>query len=228
MPDLEGEAHVVVTSLARYARAERISDAAVHVAGLVCALVATSVLITLAAVWFGDRDTVLATTIYSASLITMLTCSAIYHLVPAPAWKDRLRRLDQSAIYMKIAGTYTPFSVLATGSTGAFLAGVWSAAIAGAAAIVFGPKWLRRPSLVLYLGIGWAGAVAGGPLFDDLSWAGFVLILTAGCLYTIGICFFLWERLPFHTTIWHVFVLTASALVYSAVFVEFWGHAPSV
>jgi hemolysin III len=211
--------------LAGYTRAERISDAAVHLAGIFCALVATPVLITLAAVWFGDRNTVLATTVYCASLVAMLICSAVYHLVPAPAWKDRLRRLDQSAIYMKIAGTYTPFSVLATGSTGAFLAGVWSAAIAGAAAIVFGPTWLRRPSLVIYLGIGWAGVIAGGPLFADVSPAGFALVLSGGCLYTLGVCFLLWERLPFHTTIWHALVLAASALVYSAVIVEYWGHA---
>jgi hemolysin III len=67
--------------------------------------------------------------------------------------------------------------------------------------------------------------VAGGPLFADLSPAGFRLIVAGGCLYTIGVGFFLWERLPFHTTIWHSFVLTASALVYFAVILEFWGRA---
>jgi hemolysin III len=209
----------------RFARAERISDAAIHVIGILLALIATPVLITLTAVWFGDLSTIMATSVYGVSLVGMLSCSASYHLVPAPAWKDRLRRLDQSAIYMKIAGTYTPFSVLATGSTGMFLAGIWSAALAGAAAIAFGPKWLRRPSLVLYLGIGWAGLAAGGPLFADLSPAGFRLILAGGCLYTVGVCFFLWERLPFHTTIWHSFVLTASALVYLALILEFSGRA---
>lgn len=222
------ETTVQMQAKAILSKAERISDAAVHLTGIVLALVATPVLVTLAAVWYGDANTVIAILVYGMSLVTMLTCSAIYHLVPAPAWKDRLRRLDQSAIYMKIAGSYTPFSVLASGSTGAFLAGVWSAALAGAAMILFGPHWLRRPSLLLYLVIGWAGIIAGQPLFADMSEAGFALILAGGCLYTLGVCFFLWERLPFHTTIWHAFVLAATALVYSAIFVEFWGRAPSV
>ncbi len=200
----------------------------VHITGVVLALMAAPVLITLAVIRLGDPTYVTAAVIYGVSLVLMLTCSAFYHLLPAPAWKDWLRRLDQSAIYFKIAGTYTPFSILATGTTGAFLAGIWSAALAGAAAIIFGPNWLRRPSLVLYLGIGWAGLIAGGSLFADMSPVGFGLILAGGCIYTFGVCFFLWESLPFNTTIWHVMVLAASALVYSAVIVEYWGRAPTL
>ena len=81
--------------------------------------------------------------------------------------------------------------------------------------------------LALYLGIGWAGAVIGGPMVEGLSPAGLRLILAAGCIYTLGVVFFLWERLPFHNTIWHVFVLAASFLLYAAVLVELWGRAPS-
>ncbi|MEM8571181.1 MAG: hemolysin III family protein [Pseudomonadota bacterium] len=209
----------------KFERAERISDAAIHVMGVVFALMAAPVAITLAAVWLGDLNSIMAATIYGLSLVAMLTCSAIYHLLPVPAWKDRLRRLDQSAIYVKIAGTYTPFVVLAAGSTGAFLAGIWSAALAGAAAIAFGPTWMRWPSLALYLGIGWAGLLAGGSIFAEMTNVGFGLIVAGGCLYTIGVLFFLWRTLPFHTAIWHGFVLVASALFYSAVIVEFRGHA---
>ncbi len=212
----------------RFARAERLSDAAIHVTGVVLALMGAPVLVTLAAIWLGDAGTVAAATVYGVSLVLMLTCSACYHLLPAPAWEDRLRRLDQSAIYMKIAGTYTPFSLLATGSTGAFLAGIWSAAIAGAIAIIFGPQWLRRPSLLLYLLIGWAGILTGGSLFADMSSAGFRLILAGGCIYTLGVCFFLWESLPFRTTIWHAFVLAATVLLYSALVVEYWERAAAL
>ena len=97
------------------------------------------VLITLAAVWFGDATTVIAAVVYGVSLLAMLVCSAVYNMTPRPAWKDLLRRLDQSAIYVKIAGTYTPFAVLTGSHAGFFLAGVWGAAIAGASLILFSP-----------------------------------------------------------------------------------------
>jgi hemolysin III len=207
-----------------YTRAERLSDAAVHVTGVLSALLAAPVLITLSAVWLGDRGFVIATMVYAFSLIGMLTCSAVYHMLPAPQWKNRLRRIDQSVIYLKIAGTYTPFAVLA-GGAGLFLAAIWSAAVAGAAMILFGPEWLRRPSLLLYLAIGWVGVVAGQPLFAGMSQTGFALLLAGGCLYTFGIFFFLWERLPFHNTIWHICVLAATALLYSAILAELWSRS---
>jgi hemolysin III len=106
-----------------------------------------------------------------------------------------------------------------------FLAAIWSAAVAGAAMILFGPEWLRRPSLLLYLAIGWVGVVAGQELFAEMSPTGFALLLTGGCLYTLGVFFFLWERLPFHNTIWHVFVLTATALLYGAIVAELWSRS---
>jgi hemolysin III len=210
-----------------YSRAEQMSDAVVHVAGLVAALVAVPVLITLAAVWFGDASTVIAAIVYGLSLIGMFACSALYNMTPLPHWKDLLRRIDQSAIYLKIAGTYTPFAVLTGSQAGFFLAGVWSAALAGASLILLSPGRLKWSALALYLGLGWAGALIGGPLVEGLSPAGLGLILSAGGIYTLGLVFFLWERLPFHNTIWHVFVLAASFLLYAAVLVELWGRAPS-
>lgn len=208
---------------ADYSRAERLSDAAVHVAGIIAALIAVPVLITLAAIWIGDRTTVIAALIYGASLIAMLACSALYNIVPTR--RDMLRRIDQSAIYIKIAGTYTPFAVLTGTQTGFLLTGLWTAALVGAAMILFGRGRLRYPSLALYLGMGWAGALAGGPLLAELSPAAVSLIFAGGMIYTLGVGFFLWERLPFHNTIWHVFVLTASGVIYCAVVVEFWHRA---
>lgn len=211
-----------------YTRAERLSDGAVHILGVVSALIAAPVLVTLSAVWFHDRNMIIATAVYSVCLVLMLSCSAIYHLAPLPNRKDLLRRFDQSAIYMKIAGSYTPFAALAGSSTGLFLAGVWAAAAAGVAAILFGPAWMRRASILLYLGIGWAGLAASDTLFSEMTTTGFALVLIGGSLYSLGVFFFLWERLPFHNTIWHVFVLTATAVVYCAVLAEFWGRSPTI
>ncbi len=211
-----------------YSRAELLSDAAVHVAGILSALIAVPVLITLSVVWFGDPGTVLAASVYGATLIAMFCCSAVYNMVAQPGWKNMLRRIDQSAIYLKIAGTYTPFAVMTGTSAGLFLTGVWSGALIGVSLIVLSPSRVRWASLALYLGLGWAGLVAGQQMIAALSPAGYGLILTGGILYTLGLVFFLWERLPFHTTIWHVFELAATWIIYAAILVELWGRAPAV
>jgi hemolysin III len=208
-----------------YTRAELISDAAVHFTGLVAAMIAVPVLITLAAVWIGDASTVVAALVYGISLIGMLACSALNNLVRLPAWKDFLRRIDQSAIYVKIAGSYTPFAVLTGTHAGLFLTGVWGAALAGASLRLLSGAKLKWASITLYLLIGWAGALMGGPLLAELSATGLLLLVVAGGMYTAGVLFFVWERLPFHNTIWHVFVLAASFVIYAAVIVELSGRA---
>ncbi len=203
-----------------YSPAELRSDAFVHMAGIAFALVAAPVLVLLAVLWIGDAGTVSAMAVYVVCLLAMLTCSALYNMARWPGWTDTLRRIDQSAIYLKIAGTYTPFAVLTGATAGPFLVGIWSAALSGAALILFGPAGLRRISFLFYVLLGWAGLAVGGPLIDGLSGAGMALIFVGGVLYTAGIAFLLWERLPHHNTIWHVFVLAATALLYAAVVVE--------
>lgn len=208
-----------------YSRAERLSDAAVHVTGILVALMATPVLVTLAAVWLGDTQLVIAATIYGLSLIAMLCCSALYHMSPQAAWKDRLRRLDQSAIYLKIAGTYTPFAVMSGPQAMPFLAGLWAAAAAGVSFKMIAARRLFGLTVALYLAMGWAAVIAGAPILDRLTPEGFRLVMAGGALYTIGVLFLAWESLPFHNTIWHVFVLTASLALYAAMLIEIAGLA---
>ena len=153
-------------------------------------------------------------------MIAMFACSAIYNMVSLPDRKDFLRRIDQSAIYVKIAGSYTPFAVLTGTHAGFFLTGVWGAALAGASLILFAPSRMKWASIALYLAMGWAVVLIGRPLIDGLTPTGLALILAAGVIYTAGLIFFLWERLPFHNTIWHVFVLAASFVLYAALLVE--------
>ena len=209
-----------------YTRAEYLSDAAIHVLGVLAALIAAPVLVTLTAVWMGDAGSVMAVTIYAVTLIAMLSCSALYNMIRAEHWQPVLRRVDQSAIYMKIAGTYTPFVFLTGGQMGLFLAAVWSVAGAGAALIIFGSERVKPFAIVLYLGLGWAGAVLGGDMIAGLSAPAFLLLLIGGLLYSVGVVFLLWRRLPFHNTIWHVFVLAATILLYASLVVELAGHAP--
>jgi hemolysin III len=203
-----------------YSRAERLSDAAVHLTGLAIAILAAPALVTLAAIWIDDRRLVLAAIVYSVSLVAVLACSALYHMTTAPGWKEPLRRLDQSAIYLKIAGTYTPFAVMSGPQAMPFLAGLWAAAAAGVSLKLLSARQLFGLTVGLYLAMGWAATVVGGPVLERLTPEGFRLVLAGGGLYTVGVAFLIWDRLPFHTTIWHVFVLAASLTLYAAVAIE--------
>ncbi len=199
-----------------YSRAERLTVAIIHASGLTLALIGVPVLITVTAILRGDFTALFGTTVYGLALIAMILSSALYNMIPHPDWEGVLKRLDHSAIYVKIAGTYTPFTLL-TGQGLWLLAGLWGAALAGIGLKLVAPDRFRWLTLGLYLGMGWAGLVAGGSLVATLSVPVLALIVTGGALYTAGVAFYLFERLPFHYTIWHLFVLTASFVFYAAV-----------
>jgi hemolysin III len=209
-------------------RAETLGDAIVHAMGLLAALIGVPVLVTLAAVWHGSVTALAAVGIYGAALLAMLGCSFAYHHLPRPSWKPILLRLDHSAIYVKIAGTYTPFALLSGGAGTGLVAGLWGAAVAGCGLHVFAHGRARWPGFALYLVMGWAGLLAGWTLFDTLSPAVMGLIVAGGVIYTLGTAFFLWERLPFNTAIWHGFVLAASALFFVAVTLHMAQTAPGI
>ncbi len=209
-------------------RAETRSDAIVHAAGLLAALVAVPVLLTLAALWHGNVAAFAAAGIYGAALLAMLTCSAAYHHLPRPDWRPFMLRLDHAAIYIKIAGTYTPFALLSGGAGSGLVAGLWATAAAGCGLQLIGGGRTRWPGFALYLGMGWAGLLAGWTLFDTLSPAVMALIVTGGVIYTLGVAFFLWETLPFNIAIWHGFVLAASVLFFVAVALHMAQTAPGI
>ena len=199
-----------------YDRAERLSDAAVHLAGLALAIVAVPVLITMTAMLRGDAMGIAAVSVYGVTLIGMLSASLAYNHVPVPEWNDRLRRLDLSAIYLKIAGTVTPFALLSgTGST--FLIAMWTAAIVATATAFL----RRRRSTVLSVGIGlamgWAVLIGGGEVIATTSWPVFGLMLAGGVLYSLGTPFLMLEKMRFHNAIWHGFVVAASVVYFVAI-----------
>lgn len=199
-------------------RAEYISDAVVHVTGLVLVVACVPVLIVVAALLGGSAAPVAAATIYGACFAAMIGCSALYNMLYGSPRDWLWRRLDHSAIYLKIAGTFTAFALMA-GQGLTMLGFLWCAAIAGVSLKLWAPHRLRWLSITLYLGMGWLGAMAGWSIFAALPPAVLVLVTLAGTLYTVGVGFYLWEALPHNHTVWHVFVLVASLLLYSAVIV---------
>ena len=198
-----------------YSRAEHISDAVIHALGVAFVLCAAPVVVALSVLWRGDRAAVGAVSVYAVCMTAMIVCSALYNTVGQRRWTRVLKRLDHSAIYAKIAGTFTPFLMLAEPRP-VLLAGLWSAALAGIGLKMFNPDRLRPLAVGLCLAMGWAGALAGGLPWDE-PWPILSLMMAGGVLYTVGTAFYLYDRMPFHYTIWHGCVLTATAALYAAV-----------
>lgn len=204
----------------RLARAERLSDAVVHLVGVTLALGAVPVLIGLSILRRGEAQIVMAVTVYGTTLLAMLICSAIYHLSGDHRFSLVLKRMDHSAIFLKIAGTFTPLVALTGGGSGMFLGAVWAVALGGSSLKIVAPNNLRWLGLSLYVGLGWAGVLFGQDILAGLTPGAMQAVAVGGALYTMGLVFFLWEKLPFHTAIWHAFVLTATASLFTAMCLE--------
>lgn len=161
--------------------------------------------------------------IYTSCLVAMLGLSAAYNLWPVSPTKWFLRRFDHSAIYLMIAGTYTPFlALMKTGMASLTLTiGIWSSAIVGMVLKLVLPGRFDRFSIVLCLLLGWSGVVAFESLTSAVPSTGLWLLAAGGILYSAGTLFHVWHRLPFHNAIWHGFVLLAASCHYSAIFITF-------
>jgi hemolysin III len=149
----------------------------------------------------------------------MFTCSAGYNLIVRPKVKAVFRRLDHAAIFIMIAGTYTPFALMKMDAKWGFilLAVVWTMAAIGVAIKLFLPRYLEGVTTGLYLVQGWAVVVAWHPLVSAVPGHVAFLLMLGGVLYTVGVVFHLWERLPFQNAIWHGFVLVAASVHFAAV-----------
>jgi hemolysin III len=201
-----------------YTRSERLADGVVHIVGVIASLVAISVLIVLSAQW-RDPATITSVSVYGAGTLAVFCISAAYHLTPPTRAKAILRRFDHAAIFLKIAGTFTPFAVISIGGGvgSSLLAVVWSIAIIGIALKLAGWRGGEKLSVALYLAQGWLIVLAIGPMRAALETSELVLCMLGGGLYTLGCTFYLAKRMPFSNAIWHVFVLTASACFYAAI-----------
>jgi hemolysin III len=197
---------------------EFLADGVVHALGLALGIVGAIALVSLA-ILYGNPVLVAPLFIYAAGLVAMLGCSAAYNLLRSSRRRDWLRRFDHAAIFAMIAGTYTPFTIL--GLQGGWSSGltvvIWSVAAIGIALKLWQPRRVEAISVALYLGLGWIGLVALHPFLVALDTATLTLLATGGILYSVGVVFHLWRRLPYHNAIWHGFVLAAAGIHYLAV-----------
>jgi hemolysin III len=186
--------------------------------GIVSGLVGVTVLLILAAATVGPWE-LMSVSVYAGCLLAVLVISAAYNLWPVSPVKWILRRFDHSAIYLLIAGTYTPFVTQMKASLGSviLLAGLWLTSIVGIALKLAFPGRFDRLSIILYLLLGWSGVVAYESVFGNLPGSTLWLLLAGGALYTTGVVFHVWESLRFQNAIWHAFVLLAAACHYGAV-----------
>ncbi len=204
-----------------YSRAEMRADAVIHVTGLGAALLAVPLLLGAALVRSadsGEPQMFIAVMVYGLAFVAMIGASALYNLMPDARRAALFQRLDHSAIYLKIAGTYTPFTLI-PGQGLWLMGGLWTAALVGVALKLLAPGRFRVAALLLYLGMGWVGVAILPQMLATLPFATVALIVTGGLIYTFGVAFYLWTRLRYHYAIWHVFVLVASFLFYAAVWV---------
>ncbi|WP_114241300.1 hemolysin III family protein [Dyella sp. C9] len=205
-------------ALPRYAFGDELAACVIHGIGILLSIAGLATLVSYASL-HGDTRAVVASAVFGSTLILCYTASTLYHSIPGAAAKRVLRTFDHIAIFLLIAGTYTPFTLVAlSGAWGWGLFGtIWTLAIMGSALELGLLKRYRKLAVLMYVGMGWVGVVAFKPLSEHLQAGGMTLLLAGGAAYTLGVPFYLWRKLPYHHAVWHFFVLGGSVLHFLAV-----------
>lgn len=202
----------------RRIRKEEIAASVTHGIGLALGVVGLAVLVVLAALK-GSAWHIVSCSVYGVTLVFLYAASTLYHSIRSPRLKRILKVVDHSAIYLLIAGTYTPFTlVILRGGWGWTLFGlVWGLSLLGILFKIFFVDHFKVVSTSLYLVTGWLVVAALKPLVALMPSGGILWLLAGGVIYTVGVGFYAWRKLPFNHAIWHVFVLAGSICHYFAV-----------
>jgi len=200
---------------------EEIANALTHGLAAAVALAAGAVLITLAAI-HGDGWQLAGAIVFGAALLMLYTASTLYHAIQHPRVKRHLQVVDHCAIYILIAGTYTPFTLISLRGPwgwGLFVA-IWTLALAGVVFKLFFTGRFDRLSTLIYLGMGWLVVVAIKPMFTVMDAWTLGWLFGGGVFYSLGTLFYLRESLPYSHAIWHLFVIAGSTCHYVAVLAQ--------
>jgi hemolysin III len=215
-----------ITNNFGYSSAEEVANALTHGLGFLLAL-AGLVLITTYSALYGNVWHIVSSIIFASSMVLLYGVSTFYHSVSNIKVKKILQQLDHTAIFLLIAGSYTPFTLVTLqGTVGwVLLSSVWLLALVG---VIFQYSILKKYEkirIALYLLMGWLIIFAIQPLSESLATGGLVLLVLGGLSYSVGVIFYLWDKLKFNHAIWHSFVLAGTAFHFFAVFIYVIPHA---
>jgi hemolysin III len=203
----------------RYSLLEEILNASTHGVGAV--LGAIGLVLLIVKTLQTDSGVILASAVvYGVSIVLLFAASTFYHAVPHAGAKRVLRIVDHCAIYLLIAGTYTPYTLLVIGNRmgAVIMAVVWSLAVAGIIFKIFFTGRFHAISLITYLGMGWLALLAAFEIANNLPPTGIALLVGGGIAYSVGTIFFKVKAIPFNHAIWHLFVLAGSILHFLSVY----------
>lgn len=215
-PSKDGGPKVLYSS---YPLGEEIANSVAHGIGAAFGIVATTILLTIS-VQKGDALKIISFTIYGLSLIGLYLSSTFYHSIPNPRAKYIFKILDHCFIYVLIAGTYTPFTLITLKNhSGNVLFGlIWSLALVGILFKIYSRQKSKKVSALIYLVMSWTAGVAGYELLNLLDKGCIWFIVGGGLAYTLGTIFYVNKKLAYSHAIWHVFVLMGSVLHFFAIF----------
>lgn len=203
-----------------YSLAEEIANSVSHGIGLVFGIVGLVLLLVQAVGQGADGVAITSYSLYGGSIILLFLASTLYHAIPSPRAKPWLKKFDHCAIYLLIAGTYTPFLLVGLNSPLAhgLMVVIWSMALLG---VIFKLAFAHRfevLSLITYLVMGWLSLVVIYQLAMTLSISGVMLLAVGGAIYTLGVIFYACNRIPYNHAIWHGFVLGGSVCHFLAIY----------
>lgn len=202
-----------------YSAAEERAHTLTHGIGALLSLIGAGVLIGTVAP-LGDAWHLAGVALFASALVLMFVASTLYHGVKRPRTKVWLRALDHAAIYLLIAGTYSPFLLVSFRDERfgmPLFVGLWLLALAGVIFKVFATGRFEKTSVAIYLAMGWVIVAVAKPVFTTLDTGGLVLLVLGGLAYTVGVIFYRWESLRYHHAIWHLFVIAGAAAHYFAI-----------
>jgi len=201
-----------------YSLGEEIANAITHGIGTGLSIAGLTLLVVLA-ILHSDVSRIVSFSIYGSSLIILYLASTLYHSFQNPPVKRVFRIIDHSAIYLLIAGTYTPFVLLCMRGAWrwAFLGVVWGLALLGIGFKAFFTNRFRKISVLAYVLMGWLCVIALKEMLATIPSGGLILLAVGGIVYTVGIIFYVWRRVPYNHAIWHLFVMGGSICHYFAI-----------
>lgn len=208
------------SSVNEFSLSEEIWHAITHGFGLVLSIAGLAILVAFASLQ-GSALVITSSAIFGATLIILYSASTLYHAVTHTEAKKIFQQFDHASIYLLIAGTYTPVTLVSLGGAWGWtiFSIVWATALFGIFLKIVYPQRFEKLSLILYVLLGWIIVIAAQPLLENMESGGLWLLLAGGLSYTGGIVFYIWDTLPFNHAIWHLFVLGGSILHYFMVLI---------